>query len=277
MSIMNAELVKHVFIKKMDFRSIIARAMLKKAIGIRVVKPSIPDFIANEDFVVAIQMTNENNSDSIMLYKSLEEVFTEFSDGLGLDSIESYEFFRDDFVKKIDEKARAAEINLFNDTLTESVHRMISMLLKDVNSSMFYDLAEVGVDLVEKEIEKANKKHEDVLYLASRDVEYKVMVLDKPVIFENVVYYIDNSEETVEFIVFPCREGYKYSAIPLDASAENVYLRKSVPEQLTRLPIEQIRGITGAKSLKKVHTDGFGGICETLEDAVRMAKLAATL
>ena len=277
MSIMNAELVKHVFIKKMDFRSIIARAMLKKAIGIRVVKPSLPEFIANEDFVVAIQTTTENNSDSIMLYKSLEEVFAEFADGLELHTTESYEFFRDDFVRRIDEKVRDVENNIFNDTLTESVHRMISLLLKDTTSVMSYDLAEVGVDLINKEVAKANKKHEDVLYLASCNIESKVLILDKPVVFENIVYYIDIFEHDVDFIVYPSKDGYKYSAIPIDASAENVFLRKPVPEQLTRLPIEQIRGITGAKSLKKVHVAGFGGICEELEDAVRMAKLAATI
>lgn len=83
----------------------------------------------------------------------------------------------------------------------------------------------------------------------------------------------------VTFVFFKDTDGhYKFSSIPYCCEYGNVCeVIKKVPSEWLKLSIDEVRNITGADTLQMLEPRGFGGICGTREDAIKICNLIASI
>jgi hypothetical protein len=275
MSILFAESksVKEVFVKKLDFRTVIALAMMKKTNGSILIKNASEDF-DDEDFVLVVSYVSKENEIFNVMCRSLEEIAYDFIEAYNVTSYEAEKFIVNDFVKPVEgnfENVNDASVN----SLIKCKNGMLDMCLENASKEVIDSLIEIADKLILEEAKKAVTKSEEYEYFASCEVEDKVIILDRMVNPNNLATYLNEVKSDALFAVISMQNAYKYAAIPV---GKNIGVpRRKVPNMFSTNPIERIREMTGAKSLKQVNKDGYGGVCGTLEDAVRIATLAANL
>lgn len=120
----------------------------------------------------------------------------------------------------------------------------------------------------------ARVKAESIVDEAIDDAEGNIMVLDQFVPWQEFIFSSGNDKaEEVQFVIFPSnRGGYNWQCVPDGLGSFGQ--RKSVPEEWKGLRGEELQQVTGVKTATFCHPAGFIGGAETLEDAIKLAKIA---
>lgn len=125
-----------------------------------------------------------------------------------------------------------------------------------------------------EEFAKIQKKMDEKLSNAEGNV---IDVTD----MKNWVNHFFNShvEHDVSFVIMVAVDGsWKFSSIPYES--EHVLMGeviKRVPSEWLNHTVEEVRDFTGVSSLQMLEPRGFGGICETKEDAIKICNLIASM
>lgn len=101
-----------------------------------------------------------------------------------------------------------------------------------------------------------------------------VIVLDKYVPWQEYLLS-DKDGDEVLFVVFPSnRGGYNVQAVPVELGSFE--FRKGLPKAWRGLDQQKLREVTGISSITFIHPAGFIGGCETIGDAVKLARSAVS-
>lgn len=98
---------------------------------------------------------------------------------------------------------------------------------------------------------------------------------------KNWVNHFFNShvENKVCFVIMAAADGsWKFSSIPYES--EHVLMGdviKRVPSEWLKHTVEEVREITSVSTLHMLEPRGFGGICKTREDAIKICNLIASM
>ncbi len=101
-----------------------------------------------------------------------------------------------------------------------------------------------------------------------------IMVLSQNVPWNDVVLSSTNKKAMeIQFVVYPSkRGGYNWRCV--SSSIGDFRQRKNVPLEWRGLHGKALQKVTGVKTARFCHPKGFIGGAETLEDAIKMAKIA---
>lgn len=119
-------------------------------------------------------------------------------------------------------------------------------------------------------------KAEAIVKEAIDRTEGPVMVLNRFVPWQEFIFVSENPKaHEILFVVFPSnRGGYNWQCVP--ASLGSFAQRHSVPKEWRGLNGKALQDVTGVKTATFCHNAGFIGGAETLEDAIRLAQIAAS-
>ena len=117
---------------------------------------------------------------------------------------------------------------------------------------------------------KAQKFVEEAIELSRGHI----MVLSKNVPWYDFVLSSTNKKaKEIQFVVYPSqREGYNWRCVP--RSTNSYGKRKAVPYEWRGLYGTELQKVTGVKTATFCHPKGFIGGAETLEDTIKMVKIA---
>ena len=117
-------------------------------------------------------------------------------------------------------------------------------------------------------------KAEEVIDEEIKKCDGPILVLEKYAPWQDAVVASKNFKaQNILFVVFPSnRGGYNWQAVPIKMGTFK--LRKSTPKEWWGLADKELQALTGVNTAKFCHNCGFIGGCETMEDAIKMAKLA---
>ncbi len=113
--------------------------------------------------------------------------------------------------------------------------------------------------IIEKKIEESN---------------YRVLVLDKHMPWEDILLNSDNDKaKDILYVIFPSRRGgYSIQCVPLYPTCFEV--KKPFPNQWAGLRDKELQEITGIETARFCHNARFLCVCDELEDAIKLAKIA---
>ena len=117
---------------------------------------------------------------------------------------------------------------------------------------------------------KAKKRIDKLI----EESENGILVLDLHMPWEDAIYYskVEKAKDIL-YVVFPSRRGgYNVQAVPVFPRSFEV--RKKLPEAWAGLRNKELQDVTGIESATFCHNARFLGVCEQLEDAIKMANLA---
>ena len=134
-------------------------------------------------------------------------------------------------------------------------------------------MAEIIFDNV-LESAKAKARAEKLIEDAIEKSEGGVMVLERFAPWQEFIFSSANPKaKDIFFVVFPSnRGGYNWQGVPECPGSFN--LRKPTPQEWWGLPIHELKKVTGIATATFCHNNGFLGAAETLEDTIKMARLA---
>lgn len=103
-----------------------------------------------------------------------------------------------------------------------------------------------------------------------------VMILNKFVPWQRHLYYSTNPKALdIWFVIYPSlRGGYNWQTVT--TNLRDHIPMKAVPEEWCGLKGRELREITGVETAIFCHDAGFVGSAETMQDAIKMARLAIT-
>lgn len=121
---------------------------------------------------------------------------------------------------------------------------------------------------------ESKAKAKSIVETAIEQAVDHIMVLEKFVPWEGAVFSSENSKAaTIYFAVFPSnRGGYNWKCVP-DAVG-SFGQRCPVPTEWRGLQGFELQKLTGVKTAIFCHPAGFIGGAETLEDTIKMARIA---
>lgn len=162
-----------------------------------------------------------------------------------------------------------------------SISRIISLMNPEWNSGINPDKAFIeAVELAEKIFDSvldsasARAITQDIIDAEIKKAEGNIMVLDMFIPFQEAIFASKNEKAAeILYVVFPSlRGGYNVQAVP--DSVGGFGQRKPLPLSWRGLNTESLQEITGVSTATFCHPAGFIAATDTLEDAVRLAKLA---
>lgn len=117
-------------------------------------------------------------------------------------------------------------------------------------------------------------KAQGIVLEAIKKSSNHIMVLEKFVPWQEYLFDSDTEKaEAVQFVIFPSnRGGFNWQCVP-DAPG-SFGQRKPVPEKWKGLRDKELQELTGVETAIFCHQAGFMGSAATLEDAIKMAKMA---
>lgn len=118
-------------------------------------------------------------------------------------------------------------------------------------------------------------KAESIVEKAIDRTEGPVMVLERFAPWQEFIFSSKNEKANdILFVVFPSnRGGYNWQCVP--ASLGSFAQRHTVPQEWRGLNGKALQDVTGVASATFCHNAGFIGGADTLEDAIRLAEIAA--
>ncbi|MDO4979101.1 MAG: MYG1 family protein [Candidatus Saccharibacteria bacterium] len=121
---------------------------------------------------------------------------------------------------------------------------------------------------------KSNLAARSIVEQAIEDSEDGLMVLDKYMTYEELVHNSDNPKaKDILFVVYPSnRAGYNVRAV--SASLGEFGNRKDLPAEWAGLSGSALQEVTGVETAAFCHNSRFLVVASTLEDALKLAKLA---
>jgi uncharacterized UPF0160 family protein len=159
-----------------------------------------------------------------------------------------------------------AIIDLFNRGWDEKVDNDEQFIQAVIIAETIFDR------LIVKEQAKINAKKKVVEKIKSTTGE--ILILDEYMPYHEALFDKNIPEaEHIKIIVFPSnREGYNVK--PKTISKDSKELLIKFPKELLGLHDEELANITHIPTARFVHTEGFIGATDTLEDAIKLAELA---
>lgn len=120
----------------------------------------------------------------------------------------------------------------------------------------------------------AKAKAQQIVDEAIEKSKGRIMVLDHFVPWQEFIFASKNEKaEDIEFIIYPSnRGGYNWQCVPDTLGGYGQ--RKPVPAEWYGLHGEALQETTGVKTATFCHPNGFMGSASTLEDAIKLAKIA---
>ena len=121
--------------------------------------------------------------------------------------------------------------------------------------------------LVAKEIAKKIIEEE------IQNIEGHIMILKKYVPWREIHWSKNEKASDIWFVVYPSnRGGYSWHSVP--ERFGSTIARKSVPVSWRGAEGKELQKLSGVKTAIFCHKDGFIGAAETLDDAIKMVKIA---
>lgn len=110
---------------------------------------------------------------------------------------------------------------------------------------------------------------------AIENAEGHVMVLERFAPWQDAIFSSTNEKAAdIQFVVFPSnRGGFNWQCVPDALGSRNN--RKNVPAEWKGLQGPELQAVTGVKTASFCHQAGFIGGADTLEDAIKLAKMAS--
>ena len=142
---------------------------------------------------------------------------------------------------------------------------------KEDNDKNFY----VAVVIAE-EIFDALLEREKALLKAKKLVKEKCELLEGDILYlDKHMPYIEgifdnNYQDKIKSVIFPSNRG-GYAIKPLTISKDSFELKYTFPEEYLGKRDQELQNITGIKTAKFVHANGFIASTDTLEDAYLLA------
>lgn len=157
-------------------------------------------------------------------------------------------------------------IDMFNPTWDEEPN-FDEAFLKALN------IAEIIFDnVVRNEISKIKAK--EIVLSKIDTVENNILILDKYIPYNDAVFSSSNPKaKDIKVVILPSNRG-GYCVKPITVSKESKELLINFPKEYFGLHDEELQKISGIKTARFVHSTGFLGTTETLEDAILLAKKA---
>lgn len=157
-------------------------------------------------------------------------------------------------------------IDMFNPTWDEEPN-FDEAFLKALN------IAEIIFDnVVRNEISKIKAK--EIVLSKIDTVENNILILDKYIPYNDAVFSSSNPKaKDIKVVILPSNRG-GYCVKPITVSKESKELLINFPKEYFGLHDEELQKISGIKTARFVHSTGFLGTAETLEDAILLAKKA---
>lgn len=166
-----------------------------------------------------------------------------------------------------------AQAMTFSQTISMFNPTWDSQMLHDDAFVKAVEFAEVVFDNVYASA-VARAKAQGIVDEAIEASEGYIMVLSRFVPWQEFIFSSENEKaDDIQFVVFPSnRGGYNWQCVPDGLGSFGQ--RKSVPEEWKGLRGEELQQVTGVKTATFCHPAGFIGGAETLEDAIKLAKIA---
>ena len=157
-------------------------------------------------------------------------------------------------------------IDMFNPTWDEEPN-FDEAFLKALN------IAEIIFDnVVRNEISKMKAK--EIVLSKIDTVENNILILDKYIPYNDAVFSSSNPKaKDIKVVILPSNRG-GYCVKPITISKESKELLINFPKEYFGLHDEELQKISGIKTARFIHSTGFLGTAETLEDAILLAKKA---
>lgn len=157
-------------------------------------------------------------------------------------------------------------IDMFNPTWDEEPN-FDEAFLKALN------IAEIIFDnVLRNEISKMKAK--EIVLSKIDTVENNILILDKYIPYNDAVFSSSNPKaKDIKVVILPSNRG-GYCVKPITVSKESKELLINFPKEYFGLHDEELQKISGIKTARFVHSTGFLGTAETLEDAILLAKKA---
>ena len=121
---------------------------------------------------------------------------------------------------------------------------------------------------------KARARAESLIEKAIEESEDGIMILERFAPWQGGILSSTNPKaKDILYVVFPSnRGGYNWQGVP-DALGSYA-LRKPTPKEWWGKPAEELQKVTGVDTATFCHNTGFLGATKTLEDAIKMARMA---
>lgn len=157
-------------------------------------------------------------------------------------------------------------IDMFNPTWDEEPN-FDEAFLKALN------IAEIIFDNVLRN-EISQMKAKEIVLSKIDTVENNILILDKYIPYNDAVFSSSNPKaKDIKVVILPSNRG-GYCVKPITVSKESKELLINFPKEYFGLHDEELQKISGIKTARFVHSTGFLGTAETLEDAILLAKKA---
>ena len=183
----------------------------------------------------------------------------------GIDAIDNGKMPKTEYVCK--PKTVSAAISEFNPTW-DSTENSDTAFMKAVEFTTLI-LGNTLANAVSK------AKAQAIVEEAIDRTEGPVMVLERFAPWQEFIFSSKNEKANdILFVVFPSnRGGYNWQCVP--ASLGSFAQRHPVPQEWRGLNGKALQDVTGVASATFCHNAGFIGGADTLEDAIRLAEIAA--
>ena len=157
-------------------------------------------------------------------------------------------------------------IDMFNPTWEEKVDT-------DIYFEKALNTAEIIFDNVIRTEYSKIKATKKVLSKIS-DVKENILILDEYLPYQEAIFTSTNPvSKEIKVIILPSNRG-GYCIKPITISLDSKDLLINFPKSYRGLHDEELINVSGIKTARFVHSSGFLGCTETLEDAILLAKQA---
>ena len=269
-----------------DLRAITALLIIEKASGAIEIETNPSEFKVDQNCLVEVITTNEDHSICRNRYKDLFQIWDEFGYCALEKEVQSvlqikdlsaekmliiYEILKEEFIEKVENKAKCSERYV-----EQASRNVISTFASFAKTDIIKQVVHATYTDFRKEVLDAiviSKKIEHYLPLVQVAKDNIIVISGERINILSLVYCVDALESDVTFVVLPEGDRYLWRGIPVKGSIHKV--RKTLPNKYLKMGASKLKELVGAKSSCSIHPNGIGGVCDTLEDAIKFAKFAA--
>ena len=148
-------------------------------------------------------------------------------------------------------------IDLFNNNWDSKIDNDNNFIEAVNIASIIFD----KLVLREKSLVEAKKEVLEIL----KNTKDNILLLDKHIPYLDAVFD-NNYDKKIDAVIFPSNRG-GYNIKPLTISKESFELKKNFPNNWWGLHDKELADITGIKTARFIHANGFIAATDTLEDA----------
>ena len=169
------------------------------------------------------------------------------------------------FVEQLDYSDNTGEFNL----LANVISKMNPNWNENISADAAFDKAVAfAMEILEHYMANYRAKENAYKEVEKYIINSEILVLPKFVPWKEAVCHRD-----IYYVIFPSnRGGYNIQAVPM--SPHDITLKKGFPEAWRGCQVDRLRELTGVETVTFCHSAGFMSATETLEDAIKLAKIS---